>query len=690
MVGRSTGVAKSIKSRIEENVVGWALQNMVPSMNLMPTQLTWEEPPKGYVPIDLHESPFLVPPHQGTDFPDPSDYGLTPNFASFEIEEIGISECHICVTFSYAIGFIQFPSSTVCFIAPECRRPEQHPEIPLTCTTDKEVSWEELETSNTTEGIPVLCPPDEPPPGERFGEPGEFLIFEQWTYESSSTKSRGRVNQEPWENRDDFNPPARLIARRSFPAPVVVAYRADSGLQDNSYSVVNDWNPNQINRTRVNSYSRGAYAANIPWTWNFTRSTSVRSYVYTFGSVGFNTFRETESNSVSRGSSVSWTVVKKQDGQQLWPRPSEPEPSPKQYMPRCCENPTIERLLRKLVKAVGDPRKITVPVYDKTENRNVSSLADAVERWSHHQSSSTADLYKVIEPRAFDGASYPMRLTHAGAKGDKPIRNYLQAWEAILRQIDTAVGLLPFKLKVEDTNAAQQGNQSIEIQVHSISDALKLLVENIVDIEGDGDATNNLLVRMGLMLVQQHQALAKIESTTRNTEEYLDYKVKQKVQKVPSTLNPILPQNGQGFGNAQNLDRNTEGETEWLMSQLLRNTELRVKVTEIDEKRLLSEKLYSIEKFAANASAGNTVHYEGKKTLEKLLEGALDNDELKEFLERKNIRKALQGESLSSFIADAEKGYPSAEGLRENSPDNPYGRPKRKAPNIRKGNRRRR
>ena len=690
MVGRSIRAIKSAQSRVEESVASWALQNMAPSMGFMPTQLTWEEPPRGYVPIDLGDSPFLVPPHQGTEYPDPSDYGLTPNFASFEIEEISISECHVCVTFSYAIGFVQFPSSTVCFIAPDCRRPEPHPEIPLTCTTNKEVSWEELENSNTSQGIPALCPPDEPPEGERFGEPGEILIFELWETENRNGKSNGRVNQERWQSEDNFNPPPRLVAQRSFVAPVVVAYRGGNSFQNYSYSVVNDSNPNQINRSRINSYSRGSYASNIPWTWSFISSTSSRSYSYTFGSVGFNTFRETESDSATRGSSVLWTVVKKENGQQLWPRPNELEPSPKQPMPRCCENPTNERLLRMILQRIGNPRQITVPVHEKTQIRQPFTLFQALELWSEAQSENSADLYKVIEPRAFDGASYPMRLTHAGAKGDKPIRNYLQAWEAILRQIDRAVGLLPFKLKIQDTNAAQQGNQSIEIQVHSISDALKLLVENIIDIEGDGDTTNNLLVRIAATLIQQHQVLAKVNAQTRNTEEFLDYKVKHKIEKIPVTLNPLLPAEGQGFGNATSLDRNTEQSTESLMPHLLKNTELRVKVTEIDEKRLLSEWLYSIEKFSAASAAGNTIHYKGKETLEKLINSLLENDELKEFLERRNIRRAV-GESadLSKFEQDAEKGYPSVEGLVESDPNKPYGKPQSKRPKFKKTRRRR-
>ena len=692
MAGRTTRTAGSIASRVEEGVVGWALQN-ISSADFLPGTITWEDPPRGYVPMDLHESPFFVPPGQGPDeLPDPSDYSLTLNFVSFEIEEISISGCHICVTFSYAFGFWQFPSATICYIAPDCRREEPHPEIPLTCTNQKEVTWEDLNNSNTTTGIPVVCPLPLPPPGETFGQPGEQLIFEMWQHEFNDLKASGRVNREPWQSEETYNSGIQLLARRTFTAPVVVRFRSGNTFSDNSYSINNDWNPNQILRGRVNSYSSGAYLADIPWTWSFMRSSSSRYYSYIFGSSGFNTFREVENNSVSRGFYSSWTVIKKENGDILWPRPpKQKDLIPRQPMPRCCENPTIERLLRKLVKAVGEPKKITIPVYDKAQERRVSSLADAMEQWSHHQSNSTADLYKVIEPRAFKDASYPMRLTHAGAKGNKPIRNYLQAWEAILRQIDTAVGLLPFKLKIEDTNAAQEGNQSIELQVHSISDALKLLVENVVDIEGDGDVTNNLLVRMAAMLIQQHQVLAKINACTRNTEEFLDYKIKQKVEKIPSTLNPLLPTEGQGFGNAASIDGNTERSTENLMPHLLRNTELKVKVTEIDEKRLLTEWLYSIEKFSAASAAGNTVHYKGEKTIRDLIDSLLENDEFKEFLDRQNIRKAMGNQvNLADFEKEVEKGYPSAEGKLESDPNKPYGKPQAKRPKVKRTNRPRR
>ncbi|GET41365.1 hypothetical protein MiSe_61770 [Microseira wollei NIES-4236] len=76
---------------------------------------------------------------------------------------------------------------------------------------------------------------------------------------------------------------------------------------------------------------------------------------------------------------------------------------------------------------MGEGTKIAVEVidmvYDKAQDRRVSSLADAIKVWSHHQSNSTADLYKVIEPRGFAAGEYPMGLTHARAKGNQPVRN---------------------------------------------------------------------------------------------------------------------------------------------------------------------------------------------------------------------------------------------------------------------------
>lgn len=688
MAGRTLRTIRESSSRLEENL-STLVGRFIPNADFLPEKITWEDPPTGYVPIDLHESPFFVPPYQGSELPDVSDYGLSANIAAFEIEAISASECHVCVTFSYTLGFIKFPSTTVCYIAPECRKEQEkpHPEIPLECVDRTSVDWSEMDD----EIIPPTCPRPVPDEGESFGDPGETLTLELWKADTGESKTQGRVNQEGYSSEDRSSPPAQLIAVRSVPAPLIISFRAGDNFRDYSYDILNTFNPNQIFIQRVRAFNLGFYLNNIPWTWASSTNYGTYTYIYTYGSVGFNTFRETESTSIGRSTSTMWTIIKR-GADTLWPRPPQTEDeSPKRYMPRCCENSTIEELLRRLLKRVGDPKKITINEYDKAKERGVVSLADAMERWSYHQSNSTADFYKVLEPRAFENASYPMRLTHAGAKGSKPIRNYLQAWEAILRQIDTAVGMLPFKIKIEDTNAAQEGNQSLELQVHSISDALKLLVEYMIDTENDGDTTNNILVRLAAMQVQQHQILAKIKAETKNIEEYLDYKVKQRIEKIPITFNPLLPTDGQGFGGATNLNQNTETETERLMPKLLQNTELKVKVTEIDEKRLLSERLFSIERFAAQSAAGNTIPYEGEATIKKLLDGALDNKLLEEFLDRQNIRKALSKElDLDKFGKDVEDGYKSAEGRQESDPNLPFGRDKKRRPKVKKTTRRRR
>ena len=495
MTGRTLRTIRQGTERLEENGSG-LISRLAPEVSYLPRQITFEEPPRGYVPIDLQDSPFLIPPAQGNEYPDISDYGLTPNIASFEVENISISGCHICVTFSYAIGFIQFPSSTVCYIAPECRRPIEPPaSAPYSCVNNRQVSWEDLD-GDPLVGIPVACPPRIPPEDTVLGRPGETLIFESWYEEEGYSKSRTVTNGVNSDERETTTVPRQryLQQQRTFTAPVVIRYRqpVPNNPRNWGYAIQDDTNPNDITLSRYNDYDVGYYLQDVLWTWYWNRATSLLEYRHEWAQVGFNTFRQIDSWVAARYTASMTTIVKRGNNEVIWPPPEEPPPIPKRPMPRCCENPSIERLLRLILQRIGNPRMITVPVHDKIQIQGTSNLADAIERWSHHQSNSTADLYKVIEPRAFDEASYPMRLTHAGAKGIKPVRNYLQAWEAIIRQVDTAVGLLPFKLKIQDTNAAKEGNQSIELEVHSIGDALKLLVESATDTENDGDTTNNV------------------------------------------------------------------------------------------------------------------------------------------------------------------------------------------------------
>ena len=53
------------------------------------------------------------------------EYEITTDFVGLEIEEVSVSDCHICIRFNYSLGYLQYPSSTICYIKPECQPEEE-------------------------------------------------------------------------------------------------------------------------------------------------------------------------------------------------------------------------------------------------------------------------------------------------------------------------------------------------------------------------------------------------------------------------------------------------------------------------------------------------------------------------------------------------------------------------------------
>ena len=233
---------------------------------------------------------------------------------------------------------------------------------------------------------------------------------------------------------------------------------------------------------------------------------------------------------------------------------------------------------------------------------------------------------------------------------------------------------------------------------------LRVIFQQILDIEGDGDMGSNYDLRRTYLDIMAFQMTAKSTKYLEAITEYLGFDIIEEVSKIPIPFDPFAGQDRSvieqwwikyGFGQAKTNfpSKNTELEIEGLSEKLLQNSELEVntiKFGSVEGKRdpkTLKEALIEILKHSS-ASAAAVTEVATETALDRVVDAASIAQKLASFLMRRDIREGLGIGDLDNWISSAEKGYTDnleSESLRfpESNPLEPYGRPTTQNPTIR-------
>lgn len=243
-------------------------------------------------------------------------------------------------------------------------------------------------------------------------------------------------------------------------------------------------------------------------------------------------------------------------------------------------------------------------------------------------------------------AELPKRLIYPNAKGEEKIDSLVELLGYQVKQLDRAVGYLPQKIRIADTNPGKPGNQPIEVEIHSITDALKEILQYLIDTEGDVDVTNNMLVRTLYELGFIHQGVVQADAMLDAICDHLDFKQRWKKVKVPFAFDPYAGTKGfnKKEGNA-GADAQTEEEIEKLLPQMLQNTDVDIRVLVNDEKKSLNDLLQDIKRDTAAAAAAVSEKATPER-LDQLVAAAQMLVQLQGAIDRKNSRQALSGGDL--------------------------------------------
>lgn len=274
------------------------------------------------------------------------------------------------------------------------------------------------------------------------------------------------------------------------------------------------------------------------------------------------------------------------------------------------------------------------------------------------------DTGKVKSKKAKDLPKAPERLIYPKKRGDKSqmaIPNLLTLGEFLIRQIDRAMGAFPLKAKISDGEKTEKGNQPVEVEIESIADGLRELVEIGIESKSDTEIIQLMQHRNLLEVGIVHHAGVKMESMIRAIVEYLDFKLKYKVKQVPFYFDPTAGvQRGKGFGmwvlDAETMEPeeqvpdapDTGGELEKILPLLLKENMQKIRVMEWDEseKRSLNDK---IEEILRNVIiSANAVGVEATpENLENLVKHTRVLVKLQNLQQQSNVQAAMTSGKLT-------------------------------------------
>ena len=173
--------------------------------------------------------------------------------------------------------------------------------------------------------------------------------------------------------------------------------------------------------------------------------------------------------------------------------------------------------------------------------------------------------------------TFPWRLRMPGGEGEEIVLDYPNLARCLAQMIDH-LGIHPPKLSIKDINNAVAGNQSIENQFPSGTQAFEALMAQVWDANADVDTLTNFLYRLSWLCVQQSMNLARVSGDIQCIKDMFGGETEPQESSITTPFNigagveeKPAPTKGKGFGKSPggNIDKSIEANTELSTEKLL-------------------------------------------------------------------------------------------------------------------------
>jgi hypothetical protein len=232
----------------------------------------------------------------------------------------------------------------------------------------------------------------------------------------------------------------------------------------------------------------------------------------------------------------------------------------------------------------------------------------------------------------------------------------------LLQALDSVFGQFPIKIRIEDNDLIQTGNQDLEIKLPNLAETLAEMVGQNLSQQ----AFTKALLEIGLRNLAEtgqtkQQAIQNYYAALAN-QEYLGYKVKQKAKDVDFLFDPSVVE---------------EDEEDQSLSRALQNKTLKVPIDEFDDEQTLEGQVKILIEAARIIKAkywrGIDLKGDSAAAIANLIKSAVKIGEQSE----------QEGEQdLEEFFESVEKGFADKSALLD--PTKPYYKDYDRRPKIRK------
>lgn len=338
-------------------------------------------------------------------------------------------------------------------------------------------------------------------------------------------------------------------------------------------------------------------------------------------------------------------------------KPINPD-KPKECDCMSCDDKLAKLILSKLnslISKVGDfPVEILIKDSDpnKEGNQEKKIKLNSIAAYIKETFNSNNDIAKILGISRFP-AKLPKRLIIPNGKDYENITDLPEYLGFMIKQIDKAIGFLPQKIKIADSDLAKEGNQPLEVEVHSLADFARETLKILLDGQPESDVQTNMLIRILYELGFIHQGAIQILANVDAMVEHLDFKHKFIVKEYPFAFNPYCNNSSMARGFGQNKNdkelkepaklpdiSNAEDVLEKMLSKLLQQTWIKVRTIENIEKRSLNQDIQSIRR-DANTAALAVATKADPKILEELVNNALIKLETQDMIQQISVKKSM-------------------------------------------------
>ncbi|MDB9375756.1 hypothetical protein [Nodularia sphaerocarpa] len=261
-------------------------------------------------------------------------------------------------------------------------------------------------------------------------------------------------------------------------------------------------------------------------------------------------------------------------------------------------------------------------------------------------------------------ATVPQSLTRPNS-GTITIQNLAQFISYAVKQTNNQLGQFPQKIKIQDADLIQEGDQSQTIELPNLSEAIAEMIGILLSLQAESNAT--LVAAMNSMIEAgaAKQAAIIASDLGEANAEFLGYDLKQRIREIPSTFTP---------GEAS------------ISDALQPKQDLKLKTWENKDKQNLVDLVAPILEMAAMYRAQNFKNVGANDTeaaLKRILLDSLNfNENIETFAaESTDPESPAEPEEWDTFTEQAERGFIDRPTITNNT--NPYGRPLDQRPRIR-------